>query len=184
MAAYEWLLTSGVPASKIVFAGDSAGGNLVLLTLLYLRDLPAKTQLPAAVVLMSPWVDMTGAQTIHSHLSGNDFLLQYDQGAPLMNSLLRPENAPADTPEISALLHQDLGRLPPQLVMYSTTELLTSDSQRWVAQSISAGNKVEEFKVSGELHTFSCGWPMASRKMQDRCDEVFGRFILKSVETA
>lgn len=46
-----------IPPENIIFAGDSAGGGLVLATLLYLRD--EGYPLPAGAILMSPWVDLT-----------------------------------------------------------------------------------------------------------------------------
>src|SRR5215831_13166702 len=39
VAAYRWLLGTGVHPSSIILAGDSAGGHLTLMTLLELRKL-------------------------------------------------------------------------------------------------------------------------------------------------
>ncbi|KAJ6539532.1 Alpha/Beta hydrolase protein [Mycena capillaripes] len=64
LAAYLYLIQppatavhKAIPPSKIVFAGDSAGGGLCLSTLAILRDMGLP--MPAGVVLISPWVDMT-----------------------------------------------------------------------------------------------------------------------------
>ncbi|KAG5652411.1 hypothetical protein H0H81_005059 [Sphagnurus paluster] len=46
-----------IPPSKIVLAGDSAGGGLCLTMLTILRDLGLP--MPAGAVLISPWVDLT-----------------------------------------------------------------------------------------------------------------------------
>lgn len=46
-----------VPASKLVFAGDSAGGALCVTALTVIRDMGLP--MPAGAVLISPWVDMT-----------------------------------------------------------------------------------------------------------------------------
>ncbi|THH16438.1 hypothetical protein EW146_g4194 [Bondarzewia mesenterica] len=46
-----------IPASKIVFAGDSAGGGLCVTALTVLRDMGLP--LPSGAVLISPWVDLT-----------------------------------------------------------------------------------------------------------------------------
>jgi acetyl esterase/lipase len=54
--AYRWLLSQGVLASNIVFAGDSAGGGLCLAALLAIRD--QDLPLPAAAVALSPWTDL------------------------------------------------------------------------------------------------------------------------------
>lgn len=56
VAAYLALLASGVAADRIVFGGDSAGGGLVVATLMRLRD--GGHPLPAAALLLSPWVDL------------------------------------------------------------------------------------------------------------------------------
>src|SRR6185436_8821369 len=57
LAAYEALLDDGTAPSDIVLAGESAGGGLAIATLVNARDhgLP----LPAAALVMSPYVDLT-----------------------------------------------------------------------------------------------------------------------------
>ncbi|KAF9028446.1 alpha/beta-hydrolase [Hymenopellis radicata] len=64
LAAYLYLIQpppsarhKAIPASKIVFAGDSAGGGLSLTLLTLLRDMGLP--MPAGAVLISPWVDLT-----------------------------------------------------------------------------------------------------------------------------
>ncbi|KDR83943.1 hypothetical protein GALMADRAFT_686758 [Galerina marginata CBS 339.88] len=64
IAAYLYLIRpplgsphQAVSHSKIVFAGDSAGGGLCVTALTVLRDLGLP--MPAGAVLISPWVDLT-----------------------------------------------------------------------------------------------------------------------------
>ena len=57
LAAYRHVLAEGVAPEQIVIAGDSAGGTLVLGTLLALRD--AGEPMPAAGIAISPWVDLS-----------------------------------------------------------------------------------------------------------------------------
>ena len=59
VAIYRSLLAMGIKAGDIVIAGDSAGGGLTVATLLALRD--AGDPLPAAAVLLSPFLDLTGS---------------------------------------------------------------------------------------------------------------------------
>jgi len=56
VAFYRALLSAGYNANRIVVAGESAGGGLVLSLLLALRD--AAVPLPAAATLFSPWTDL------------------------------------------------------------------------------------------------------------------------------
>ncbi|KAF0439332.1 alpha/beta-hydrolase [Gigaspora margarita] len=64
VAAYLYLINPESDAGfkpinpkKIVFLGGSAGGGLILATLLFLRD--AGLPLPGGAVALSPWVDLT-----------------------------------------------------------------------------------------------------------------------------
>ena len=56
-AAYRWLLAQGVDARHIAVVGDSLGGNLSISTLLRPRELGLPAA--AALMLLSPWVDLT-----------------------------------------------------------------------------------------------------------------------------
>ena len=58
VAGYRWLLEQGHAPEHIAFMGDSAGGGLVVGTMLKARDegLP----LPATGICFSPWTDMEG----------------------------------------------------------------------------------------------------------------------------
>ena len=56
MAAYRFLLAQGKNPAQLVLCGDSAGGHLVLMALIALReaDLPQ----PALAMALSPWTDI------------------------------------------------------------------------------------------------------------------------------
>lgn len=58
LSAYKKLLDQGNAASDIILLGDSAGGNLCLALLRYLSEYP-DLPLPAAALLVSPWVDLS-----------------------------------------------------------------------------------------------------------------------------
>ena len=58
LTAYRWLLRDGADPRTVAFAGNSAGGGLVLAGLLALRD--AGDPLPVAAIAVSPWTDLAG----------------------------------------------------------------------------------------------------------------------------
>ena len=56
IAAYQYLLKNGHDPNKIVLIGDSAGGHLVLMTLLAIKKLGLPQ--PAAAIGLCPWTDI------------------------------------------------------------------------------------------------------------------------------
>lgn len=106
MAMYTWLLDQGVPASKIVFSGTSAGGEfvfwglpsninytfvnglspsndtveggLILLAMLYIRDHTNLPQ-PRCAIAHSPWTDAANRLTDSKHnpLLRTDYIDKY-----------------------------------------------------------------------------------------------------------
>jgi acetyl esterase/lipase len=56
LGIYQWLLEEGFAPSHIATAGDSAGGNLA--TSVCLRARAENLPLPAAIIGISPWLDM------------------------------------------------------------------------------------------------------------------------------
>jgi acetyl esterase/lipase len=110
-AAYQSLLDRGVPASRIVLVGESAGATLVLSALHAMRsqDMPR----PGGVVAVSPITDLTLSSPSIDSPAGEDMLsrpvlehitAQYLDGAA-------PDRAPQSP------LHGDLADLPPLLIV-------------------------------------------------------------------
>ena len=59
MKAWDYLMYQGYGARDVVVAGDSAGGNLALVLTHLLKN--AGRRLPRALILLSPWTDMTAS---------------------------------------------------------------------------------------------------------------------------
>jgi epsilon-lactone hydrolase len=68
--AYRWLLDQGVDAGHIAVVGDSIGAALCVSTLLRARE--SGLPLPAALMLMSPWVDLTVSNETFESNRGNE----------------------------------------------------------------------------------------------------------------
>ncbi|KAI1378019.1 Alpha/Beta hydrolase protein [Hypoxylon crocopeplum] len=61
ITAYAYLIHElNIPSSDIILSGDSAGANLALALLRYISDHQGILPAPAAILLWSPWTDMTG----------------------------------------------------------------------------------------------------------------------------
>lgn len=146
LAAYQALLGTGLQAHQIVVAGDSAGGGLSLALALRIRSLGLP--MPAALGLISPWVDPrnTGlAERIDDPLLTRAWM---EQGAQAYAGSDR------DRPEVSPLLADpaDLAALPPLFVHGASDEVLIDDVERFVAAAEAAGASVTFRTLEGHWH--------------------------------
>jgi acetyl esterase/lipase len=125
LAAFRGLVACGFAPSRIVIAGDSAGGGLALSLLVSLRD--AGEILPAAAVLFSPCTDL--AATGHSIAANNaadPMLFGAWVGAVARHYL---GDTPAANP-LASPVYADLTGLPPLLFHVGQSEVLLDDSVR------------------------------------------------------
>jgi epsilon-lactone hydrolase len=153
LAAYRWLLEHGIEASHIVFAGDSAGGGLVVTTMLLARErgLP----LPSGGMPLSPWFD-------HRHTGGSwdendskDMLLSREFSRRLTAMLLGDTGDPLD-PLVSPL-YADLAGLPPLYIQASRDEGIVDDGRSFADRAQQAGVDVRIDLFPGQQHTFQIG---------------------------
>lgn len=156
ITAYRWLIEDQrVDPARLVIAGDSAGGNLTLASLLRLRDegLP----LPAAAVCLSPATDMLATGESHRTRAEADPMLD-PTGLPVVREAYCPDTDPA-TPYISPL-YGDLKSLPPLLIHVGDAEILLDDSKGFAERAKAAGVDVT-LKVWDEMiHVFQFFAPM------------------------
>ena len=62
LKSYNALIEKGFKSENIFFGGDSAGGNLALVSVLKLQQLNQK--LPSKLFLLSPWTDLTEKEEV------------------------------------------------------------------------------------------------------------------------
>jgi monoterpene epsilon-lactone hydrolase len=129
-AAWNWMLSAGFDPARVVFAGDSAGGNLALVTAMRARDegLP----LPAALVLMSPVLDLTFSGASFARNDGIDPMFRAET-ASRIGDWYAPGLDHAD-PHISPLFGS-AADLPPTQLHVGSSEILLDDSLRYAAQA-------------------------------------------------
>ena len=127
VAAYRALLEGGIKPADIVLAGDSAGGGLVIATLVAARD--AGLPMPAGALTISPWVDLacTGS-SMQSKIAADPSITR--EGL-LANAELYLQGKPLTTP-LASPLYADLRGLPPVFVQVGTAEVLLDDAIRLV----------------------------------------------------
>jgi acetyl esterase/lipase len=149
-AVYRGLLAQGVTPSNIVLAGDSAGGNLALVTLH--RALAAREPLPACAVLLSPAVDCTMGSPSMAAFDGQDPLIRL-ASLLVLRRLYVPWPHEYMNPEVSPLFG-DFRGFPPLLFQVGSTELLRDEATRTADKAFAAGVDVECEVWPGALHVF------------------------------
>ena len=150
LTAYEWILDQGYSNDQIILAGDSAGGGLAMALVHALKA--SWRKLPAGIVAMSPWTDVT--------CSGNSYKDNFEIDPVFGNErselvFENPYVGDADTrdPRISPLFGDFYG-FPPMLIQVGTDEMLLSDSISVAEKAKSAGVKVRLSVYNGMFHVF------------------------------
>ena len=138
VTSYQWALANGYEPENIVLAGDSAGGGLTAACLIDLRD--KQLPLPAAAVLISPWLDMSLAGETMITNDENDSSISA-VSMPRTPELFISEDQINDP--LASPLEADLGGLPPLLIQVGDEEGLLSDSERFNEKAAASGVDVE-----------------------------------------
>ena len=137
VAVYRGLLASGILATDLTIAGDSAGGGLTLAVLLSLRE--AGDPLPAAVMLYSPWTDLAGTGESLRTNTERDAMFRGEG----MERAAAPYLAGADPKNpLASPLYADLHGLPPILIHAGSYEVLLDDSTRLAERARAAGTDI------------------------------------------
>ena len=170
VAAYRWLLDRGVAPAQIVLGGDSAGGGLVMATLLALRD--GGHPLPVAGFCLSPWVDLEcSGETMTTKadvdpMVGKDGLTEMAAAYAGDHELRHPLVSP---------LHADLSGLPPLLIQVGTAETLLDDAVRLADRARNAGMDVRLEAWDDLVHVFQAFAPMVPEAVE--AIDGIGRFV-------
>jgi len=149
--AYRWVLAKQVAPSRIVIAGDSAGGGLTLSTLLALKA--RGIALPAAAVCLSPSTDLARTGASIQTRAAEDVFLTRDLLDVCFDSFLGTDGDPRNP--LASPLYAELSGLPPLLVMVGTAEILLDDSLRLAEKAKASGVEVELVVGEGMIHVWS-----------------------------
>ena len=150
VAAYKALLDKGFKARNILTAGDSAGGNLAIASVLKFRELGLP--LPGAVIAYSPWLDMAmRGETLETNAE-TDALV----GKPILEAMAGMFLG-EDTDQLNPLanpLENDFTGYPPLYINAGGAETLRSDAERLHEKAKAQGVNVTLSIVEGMQHVF------------------------------
>lgn len=171
---YRWLLEKGYEPHNLFIGGDSAGGNLTLVSLLKFRELGLP--MPAGAVCISPWADLTASGESLHHNEKNEPMIPVNM-LRFLSRIYAGEHA-AENPLLSPVFG-DFSGFPPLLVQVGSTEILLSDAQR-VAEAARRANVPVQLSIYPEMmHVFQAAAyyiPEGKEAVRE-----IGRFIHKHV---
>jgi acetyl esterase/lipase len=150
LAAYDWLLATGLAPRQISLAGDSAGGGLAVSLMLALKA--RKSALPAAAALMSPWTDMEASGASFETHAARDPFHQRAMIQALARAYLGCGGDPRDP--LASPVHGDLAGLPPLLIQAGERETVLDDSRLLAARAKEAGVETRLEIWDGMFHVF------------------------------
>ena len=150
LASYDWLINNGYSEEKIILAGDSAGAGLAMALCYKLKELGRK--LPAGIVAMSPWADLTASGPSYKENKDIDPVFGGERAEMIYESPYIGEANPKD-PTISPI-YGDFKDFPPMLIQCGTDEMLKSDSDTVAKKAKEAGVLVRYTVYEGMFHVF------------------------------
>jgi acetyl esterase/lipase len=175
VAAYRWLLSSGINPKSIVIGGDSAGGGLTAATLIALRY--EGDPMPAAGILHSGWTDLSNSGDTFITKAEEDPIIDREMVDTMASAYLgdRDRKTPLASP-----FYADLRGLPPLLLQVGTAEVLLDDSLGFAERAKAAGVDVTLRVWDDVPHV----WQMFASFLPEgqQAIEESGEFIRKHVE--
>ncbi len=156
VTVFTELGNQGYAMKDIAIYGDSAGGGLAAGTVLKMRD--QGMGMPAAVVLWSPWSDIT--ETGDTYVT-----LKHAEPAYIYENALKPSaDAYADPkdqkhPYVSPVYGDYTKGFPPTLIQGGTKEIFLSNFVRHYQAIDAAGQTVKLDLYEGMIHVFMAAIP-------------------------
>ncbi len=169
MSVLDYLEQKNYDLNHILFAGDSAGGNLVLaMTQKLLKE---RGIAPKSLLLFSPWTDMTATSKSYDTYGGKDPILTKDYVESVRAAVVGEDVDYSDSKY--SPLYGDFKNFPPTLIQVGKTEILQEDSNS-LAQKITKAGGIATLDVEKD------GWhvyqqmplPAAGRAMKRLSDFV------------
>ena len=134
LTAWHYLRSKGYAPHQIALCGESAGGGLAYALCLRLKEL--QEALPACIVAISPWTDLTA--------SGDSYRFNQDVDCSISKNLLDfyAKSYTNDRMDpLASPLFGDLEGLPPSLIFVGGDEIMLDDSRLLHEKLLAAGCK-------------------------------------------
>ena len=147
--AYRHLLQRGISARSIVLAGDQAGGGLAFACALAIRN--AGLPMPAGIVAMSPWADLSLSGMSMVQNARSDAALSWELLFISARHYLKKQNP---TDPYASPIFANFRDFPPIMVHAGSDEVLRDDASRIGDRAAEANVPVSVEIYDGMQHVF------------------------------
>jgi acetyl esterase len=155
LTAFQWVAAQAaaldIDGSRLVVAGDSAGGNLAAVTCVQLRDEGGPQ--PLAQLLIYP--------VVRHHLPAVGSLAENGQGYLLDQAAMAwflghylAKDSDQTHPHYAVALTPNLAGLPPALVITAEFDPLRDQGEEFAQRLRGEGNRAETWRFDGMIHGF------------------------------
>ncbi|MEX1125044.1 MAG: alpha/beta hydrolase [Acidimicrobiia bacterium] len=156
VSVFQGLVAEGSSLDQLAIYGDSAGGSLAAGSVLKMRDLGLG--IPAAVVMWSPWSDITDTGDTYETLAGVEGSYLYDLHLkPAADAYADPPDQ--TSPYVSPVYGDYSSGFPPTLIQGGTREIFLSNFVRQYQVMDQGGVDVRLDLYEGMPHGFQCKLP-------------------------
>ncbi|MBQ7011703.1 MAG: alpha/beta hydrolase, partial [Clostridia bacterium] len=192
--AYGYLLSNGYDGSRIIVCGESAGGGLCYALCDKLKE--KGRSLPAGIVAISPWTDLTQSGDSYIKNVKKDVSMTcerlkyfadcYAYGAisdgknlyPRTNDDAENDRMVKSDPRMSPLF-AELSDMPPSLIFVGGDEILLDDSVKLHERLCASGAESELVVADGMWH----GYVLYCLKERDSDFDKISDFIKKNISS-
>ena len=154
IAATRWVQAQAaelrLDATRLAVGGDSAGGNLAAVVAIAARERGDASI--AFQLLIYPATDAHRSHPSHTE-NGRGYLLTTETMDYFSGHYI-PDRSQYDDWRVSPLLHPDLARLPPALVLTAGYDPLRDEGEAYAERLTAAGNRASYVCFDRQIHGF------------------------------
>lgn len=145
--AYTYLVNSGFTSDRIVLAGESAGGGLCYSLCIKLNRLGM--ELPAGIVAVSPWTDLTSSGQSYADNEEKDPSMTKERLKFFADSYADDKTDPL----VSPLFFDDV-KFPPSLIFSGADEIMLDDAREMHLKLLKNGCRSKHIIAPNMWHAY------------------------------
>ena len=147
LTAYCYLLEKGYSSRHITLCGESAGGGLCYALAMKLRE--KNMPMPAGIIAISPWVDLTASGTSYIENEERDPSLSKERLQFYASLYVEDKKDPYVSP-----IFGDFHGMPPSLIFVGGDEVMLSDAETLYQKLTEAGCSAKLQIKPGMWHAY------------------------------